>query len=159
MAISMLATTAHSPKFDAKDAFIAHLSPTGFRAKKNKPLSKALQVKPRLLGAAELPIFWGRRFQSTWTASLFSISIMSLAPCLVIFFWITMEWFDGSVLDATFNFLSQDKINFVVLYCPRFSLPGFAAYITWFSFQAVLFSCLPGPVGTGQLTPAGHQLQ
>jgi len=158
MGIRMLATTAHSPRLDARDAFITHLSPLR-SSKRNKPLNETPQVTASLLGATKLSINWGRRFHGTWTASLFSFGMMSLAPCLVISFWIAMEWFDGSLLDMTSSFLSRDKLDFVVLYYPRFNLPVFAAYVTWFLFQAGLYTYLPGPVGTGQLTPAGHQLQ
>lgn len=159
MGLAMLATTTTSNRFDAKDAFIAHLSTPGSCSKRIQPLNDGKQLTSFLPLITKRSIHWGRRLQSTWTASLFSLSMMIISPCMVIFFWITLEWFDGSLLNTVSSFLSHDKLDFVVLYGPRLRLSVFAAYVTWFLFQAGMYSFLPGPVGMGQLTPAGHQLQ
>lgn len=84
---------------------------------------------------------------------------MTLAPCLVVFFWIMLESFEGALLNTGLSFLSSDKSQWAALYFPRFELPVLVAYVAWFVSQAVLYACLPGPIGTGQLTPAGNQLQ
>jgi len=158
-ASTTIVSTFSSNEFDAKDAYIARLLTPSHFAKPTRPINNASPPASKQPSAVTPPVIWGRNIESNWVASLFSLGMVSLAPCLVFFFWIALEWFEGSLLNTGLSFLSNNKLEWAALYLPRFELPVFVAYVAWFIFQAVLYSCLPGPVGTGQLTPAGHQLQ
>jgi len=147
----------HSNEFHA---YITRLSHPDFSQKRpqaaandaSQPISRRTSIDKRFVN-------WGRRFKSHWAATLSSICIMTLAPCLVIFTWIALEKLEGSLLDTGLSLLHHGSLEFVILYGPRLRLPEFAAYVAWFLFQAGLYSCLPAPLRTGQLTPAGHLLQ
>ena len=151
--------TAGSKEYDARYASKTRLSPRSYRLRIPRLLNNASQPTSRQDGVVSQSANWGRKFQSHWAASFLSVGIMLSAPCLVIFAWIALDKFQGSLLDMALSLLHHDTAEFVLLYGPRLSLPEFAAYVAWFLFQAGLYTCLPGPLGTGQLTPAGHLLQ
>ncbi|KAL9131306.1 MAG: hypothetical protein Q9217_000741 [Psora testacea] len=48
---------------------------------------------------------------------------------------------------------------FVNQYAPRPSMQASLGYAAWILFQGILYSLLPGPISTGQLTPAGNLLK
>jgi len=150
MASAVVFATGHSEEFHAKDNSKPQFS------LRNKNASQPISSQ---LGITAQSVNWGRRFQSHWAVSFASIGVMTLGPCFVIFTWIALEKFEASLLNAGLSLLSHDTFEFVVLNGPRFSLPAFTGHIAWFVFLAGLYSFLPGPLRTGQLTPAGHLLQ
>lgn len=153
-------TTSHSNEFNIKDTYLSRLSSRRDEfPKKSQPSKATSQFAPRQRNDATATVGWGRRFKSHWIVSLFSVGIMTLAPCLVILTWIAMDRFDGSYFDMTSSLLSRNPVDFLVQYGPQFRQPAFVAYVTWLFFQAGLYACLPSPLRTGQLTPAGYLLQ
>lgn len=58
------------------------------------------------------------------------------------------------------NALRHDGIStFCSRYMPRPSVEASFGYVSWLLFQAALYHILPGPISTGQLTPAGNLLK
>jgi 7-dehydrocholesterol reductase len=84
---------------------------------------------------------------------------MLLCPCLVIFLWISLSSFGGS-LTAAYNILLEfGPVNFFLLYAPRSDFKATLGYGVWILFQAALYQFLPSGLSTGQLTPAGNLLK
>lgn len=153
----ILSTTTQPIHFDVKEAFKAHLSPATKHSKSSQ-LATLPKKSSEVVDAGQ-NVFWGRRFKNHWAVSLLSLGVMTLAPCLIIFTYTTLEFFGGSYSDAAAALLEVGAWRYGVMYGPRSSLTVFAAYIAWFLFQAALYTYLPAPLRTGQLTPAGHLLQ
>jgi len=84
--------------------------------------------------------------------------MVSAPPVLVALTWIALEYFDGSLFDATAAIFDLGVPRFMRLYAPSLSLQAAGLYFSWVLFQAVLYSILPGK-GKGQLTPAGQLLE
>ena len=102
---------------------------------------------------------WGRAHKPTWSASLSCLSIMMLPPLIVLFSWITLSQYHGSLLNATIAMYSMGPWQFVAQYSPTPSLPVFGGYTIWVLAQSVLYNYLPAKLSTGQLTPAGYLLR
>jgi 7-dehydrocholesterol reductase len=83
---------------------------------------------------------------------------MLLCPCLVVFIWISLSSFNGS-LTVMFNFISNYGWRSFALYAPQPSSKAALGYTAWVLFQAGLYQFLPSQLSTGQLTPAGNLLQ
>ena len=102
---------------------------------------------------------WGRKTEATWATAAGSLFLVSMCPVWIIANWITLEYFGGSLF-AFFSALSSDGlIHFTQQYVPRSSMRATVGYASWLLFQATLYSLLPGPLSTGQLTPAGNLLK
>lgn len=102
---------------------------------------------------------WGRKTEATWATAAGSLFLVSICPIWIIANWITLEYFGGSLF-AFFSALSSDGlITFTQQYAPRPSMRASIGYACWLVFQATLYSLLPGPLSTGQLTPAGNLLK
>jgi len=84
---------------------------------------------------------------------------MMLSPLMVLFSWITLSQYQGSLLNSTIAMSSMGPWHFVAQYCPTPSLPVFGGYAIWVLAQSVLYNYLPAKLSTGQLTPAGYLLQ
>lgn len=101
---------------------------------------------------------WGRRSHASWTASLGALLIVTFCPVWIITNWIALEHYGGSLQATVHSLLRLGLFEFVTLHAPRPSLQAAAGYLTWLSFQAFLYSKLPGPLSKGQMTPAGNLL-
>jgi 7-dehydrocholesterol reductase len=150
--------TFDSERVPAKDVSNG-LSPEDYSLTKHQLEKYFSQPISGKFNIATHSVNWGRKFQISWASSILSFGIVTLCPCLVIFTWIALEKFDGSLTDAGLSLLSYGIFEYMLLYGPRFCLPAFTAYIAWFLFQAGLYSYLPSPLRTGQLTPGGHLLK
>lgn len=109
------------------------------------------------MGTTEL--LWGRKTKATWDTALGSLVLVLICPVWIIFNWVTLEYFDGSLHNALSALASDGLLSFLESYAPRPSLESFVGYAVWVVFQAALYSALPGPISTGQLTPAGNLLE
>jgi 7-dehydrocholesterol reductase len=49
-------------------------------------------------------------------------------------------------------------MDLVENYFPKPTITGFQLYYAWLTFQGLLYAFLPGKIGYGQMTPAGHTL-
>lgn len=73
-------------------------------------------------------------------------------------FWITLTYFDGSFSQTSAAWRAEGSTRFIIHYMPKASSEARNLFIAWLSFQACLYTILPGG-GTGQLTPAGNVLK
>ncbi|KAH7412849.1 ergosterol biosynthesis ERG4/ERG24 [Cadophora sp. MPI-SDFR-AT-0126] len=103
---------------------------------------------------------WGRRYHhGTWLHSISCLCIMLSCPCLVIFYWISLSSFNGSLFNAGISIFDLKPSKFISTYAPRLDATVTLWYFAWLAFQVVLFQYLPTKISTGQLTPAGHRLE
>jgi 7-dehydrocholesterol reductase len=102
---------------------------------------------------------WGRAQATSLTTACSSAGIMVLCPLLVIFTWIALESFNGSLLDAGTECGSLGPWDFLARYGPAPSWRAGGGYACWVLFQALLYTVLPAKLSTGQLTPAGYLLK
>ena len=102
---------------------------------------------------------WGRSsIHRSRIHSLVSASPVWLAPLLALSFFITLAQFDGSLSKFVEAVLQEGFLPVLIAHGPHFSFKGTLAVTCWISLQAALFQLLPGPINTGQRTPAGHLL-
>jgi 7-dehydrocholesterol reductase len=141
------------------------LQRTNLQSASDEPLStEALKagshLRTRLSSLrAESNLSWGRSHAGSFSQSLHSAGIMLLCPMLVIFSWIALEDFGGSLFAAFSAASSLGLLEFAAHYAPHTSLKAYAGYSAWLIFQAALYTFLPSKLSTGQLTPAGHLLK
>jgi len=84
---------------------------------------------------------------------------MLCCPTLVIFLWISLSGFDGS-LTAAFEMMAHTgPVHFFLTYAPRYSFQTSVGYGAWLLFQVGLYQFLPSKLSCGQLTPAGNLLK
>lgn len=102
---------------------------------------------------------WGRSHRGSLSTSVHCASIMLLCPILVMFTWVALEEFGGSLFAALSQLLLKGPFEFAAQYAPSVSGKGLAGYTAWLLFQAALYTFLPCELSTGQLTPAGYVLQ
>ena len=82
-----------------------------------------------------------------------------ISPLWIYYNWITLEYYNGSVYE-TANAIATDGLSlFLNRRVPRPSVKATAGYVLWILAQGVLYSLLPGPRSTGQMTPAGNLLK
>ncbi|QSZ32220.1 hypothetical protein DSL72_001793 [Monilinia vaccinii-corymbosi] len=105
-------------------------------------------------------ISWGRRHHhGSWLHSLGCASIMAFCPLLVIFWWIALEQFEGSLYSTAMAMFTMGPVNFLWQYSPRGNMSTNIGYAMWLVFQAALYQFLPSKLNKGQLTPAGFLLE
>ncbi|KAL2369754.1 7-dehydrosterol-delta 7-reductase [Blastomyces gilchristii SLH14081] len=102
---------------------------------------------------------WGRRSDVPPLRSALSLAIMLACPAAIVFWYVTLQHFDGSLLSATVALRNEGFIYFYREYCPIPNLPTTLVYGAWVLFQALLYSFLPGSTHEGQPTPAGNILK
>lgn len=125
--------------------------------KSNGPINRARL--PSFSNTRDSSISWGRRHHhGSWLHSLGCASIMSLCPLIVIFWWIALARFEGSLTLAFKSMATMGPLNFIWQHAPRGNLRTNIGYGIWLIFQAALYQFLPSKLSNGQLTPAGHLL-
>ncbi|RKF71161.1 7-dehydrocholesterol reductase [Golovinomyces cichoracearum] len=104
-------------------------------------------------------ITWGRHQQGSWLDTITCAGVMLFSPVMVIFYWITLNYFDASFF-AAFNAVSElGPVAFFIQYFPRPEYSSFLYYGAWLLLQAIFYLLLPADWNSGQLTPAGHLLK
>ena len=83
--------------------------------------------------------------------------MLLFCPTIVLFFWMACDSF-GCSIQAPVEYVMQEGVTGLVEKLPKPTLPGFQLYFGWLLFQALLYTALPGKIGYGQTTPAGHRL-
>lgn len=105
-------------------------------------------------------ISWGRRHHyGSWLHSLGCAGIMACCPSIVIFYWIALSQFQGSIYATYQEMLHLGLANYAWQYTPRPSHHAHVGYVAWLLFQAALYQFLPRNLSSGQLTPAGNLLK
>ncbi|KAL5344998.1 hypothetical protein ACLOAV_009951 [Pseudogymnoascus australis] len=113
----------------------------------------------RLRRESQLDVIWGRPHRPTWSNSFSYLGIILLSPLLVIFSWITLCQYQGSLLDSTIAMYAEGPWQFVARHGPTPSLHVVGVYTAWVLIHSVLYNYIPTRLNTGQLTPAGYLLQ
>lgn len=113
-----------------------------------------------LSASRDQSISWGRKQQTgSWIKAAGCAGIMLLCPCLVIFYWISLTYFSGSVLASATALMNAGPLDFMKEFAPRPSAKANMGYAAWVIFQLALYQFFPSRISTGQLTPAGHLLK
>ena len=107
----------------------------------------------------QLDYFWGRKTHATWWTAFGSLVMVVGSPLWVFYMWISLEYQNGSVYQTAMAISDNGMYSFCDEYAPRLTMNALIGYATWVSLQALLFTLLPGPTSTGQMTPAGNLLQ
>ena len=111
---------------------------------------------------------WGRHAHPSWMTIINSALIMTFCPLITLFFWAVLEHHNGSIYNALHHltiavYSAQnsklcDLVQWIITYFPKPNWVSFRIFIAWYSSQALMYLILPGFIGTGQRTPAGHKL-
>ena len=118
-------------------------------------------LKFSLLADSPFPnkITWGRSsIRRSWLRSSFSATPVWLAPLIALSFFITLSQFDGSLSKFVEAVIQEGFFPLIIAHGPQFSIKGTLACMSFIALQAALYHYLPGPINTGQRTPAGHLL-
>ena len=107
----------------------------------------------------KLESFWGRKTDATWWTAFASLVLVVVSPLWLSYTWISLEYHDGSVYQTAMAVSEKGLYSFYNQYAPQPTVSASIGYAAWISFQALLYTILPGPISTGQMTPAGNQLQ
>ena len=107
---------------------------------------------------AEQDLFWGRKTQATWWMAFGSLLMVALCPVWISYNWITLEYYNGSVYETARAIAEDGLPAFLDHTFPRPSVKASVGYAAWVVAQGLLYSLLPGPISTGQMTPAGNLL-
>ncbi|OAR05681.1 hypothetical protein LLEC1_08124 [Akanthomyces lecanii] len=79
-----------------------------------------------------------------------------VAPIFSIVFFIVLAEFDGCISYFLTEAYRRGFGCLFTTYSPRLTKEGLIAVFGWVAVQAALFQWLPGPMNTGQQTPAGY---
>ena len=86
--------------------------------------------------------------------------LLAGSPLLVAYLWLSCEQYacaiSGPLLDIALS-QSPSAGRGLLDGLPRPTLTGFAIFGAWYAWQAVLAVSLPGRIGHGAITPAGHR--
>ena len=121
-----------------------------------KKLLHSISMEKALISSAGsiAPVKWGRTGSADWAHTIGALSLIILAPTLVILDWIALEKYGGS-LSAVVLEASEDPVRFLLTHLPRPTLGDVGMYASWVVFQYILYSQLPGKNCVGQRTPGG----
>ncbi|KAJ3181888.1 hypothetical protein HDU85_003403 [Gaertneriomyces sp. JEL0708] len=106
---------------------------------------------------------WGRARDVSALNILNSFCIMAFCPLMVIYFWMACDSFQCSLAAPIQQVLAASDLktgitDLVINHFPRPTPDGFKICFAWIAFQAVMYAIVPGKIGYGQMTPAGHTL-
>lgn len=96
--------------------------------------------------------------RSPWLLSALAAIPLFVAPLITASFFITILQFEGSLARFVTAGFEQGFLEIIIAHGPRLSLKSTIAYACYVVLQAALFKFLPGPINTGQRTPAGYLL-
>lgn len=106
-----------------------------------------------------IDLLWGRKAQASWTGSLGSLVMILGCPLWLASNWIGMEYFEGSITAELASLVDHGFFPFLQMYFPRYNLQATLGFFGFVLLQAAFLLYLPGPISTGQLTPAGNLLK
>ena len=94
-----------------------------------------------------------------WLTILGCIFLLAVCPLFVMYVWSTCNAYQCSLVGPFETLIKGQfsKESFLKV-LPKPTAFGFALYFGWLAFQALLYVVLPGKIGYGQMTPAGHLL-
>lgn len=103
---------------------------------------------------------WGRHSD----ASMVDVATVSLifvfAPILVSYFVVACDKYQCAISGPAMDLWSNMSLSeFWETKVTKPTVHSYKIYVAWLAFQAFLALFVPGPVGYGQVTPAGHKLK
>lgn len=107
----------------------------------------------------EIAKAWGRTGQATWFSAFYSLVLVIICPICLYLNQITLQHFGGSYKASIDAFRQDGALRYAQQFRPRYDSTATLGYASWVVFQGLLYSLLPGPMSTGQLTPAGNLLK
>ncbi|KAK2611956.1 hypothetical protein QQS21_002062 [Conoideocrella luteorostrata] len=119
----------------------------------------SLVVEHRQSNPGALQVLWGRRSQVSTVSAFLSLIFMLTAQIFILFAQVCMDSFDGSVTRGARELLSAGSPTaFLRSYLSTISKGPVAGFIAWVTFQALLYTFLPGRITLGPPTPSGLRL-
>lgn len=105
---------------------------------------------------------WGRQGSMTWSTVIGALFMLTLCPILTNWFLASCEHYQCNIASMPVALLrasSLDEVKHLLwTWCPRFSRKATQIWIGWVAVQALMYQFVPGKIGYGQRTPAGHLL-
>jgi 7-dehydrocholesterol reductase len=101
---------------------------------------------------------WGRAHSIGWLTVLACFLLLALCPIFVIYVWSSCTNFNCEILTPAQTILQNLSLGTLKAFAPAPTIKGFGIFFGWLGFQALLYVVLPGKIGYGQRTPAGHLL-
>ena len=101
---------------------------------------------------------WGRSWKIGFWTEVGTWFMVVFSPSIVIYFWLACTSFSCSVVAPVEYALDKGFPSLYENHFPKATVFGFQLYFAWLAFQALLYVYLPGMIGYGQTTPAGHTL-
>jgi len=99
-----------------------------------------------------------RHIRRSWLLSALAAIPLFVAPLITASFLITISQFEASLSRFVTAGFEQGFLAIIKAHGPRLSFKATLAYTYYVALQATLFHFLPGPIDTGQRTPAGYLL-
>jgi 7-dehydrocholesterol reductase len=103
---------------------------------------------------------WGRYSGNDIGNNLILASIFVFAPILTLFLHIVFRDFGCSIYEPFLRLMNGTMTVWdLIKLFPGPTYTAFSILLSWYSLQVVFYLYLPGMIGSGQNTPAGHQLK
>lgn len=99
-----------------------------------------------------------RHIRRPWLLSALAAIPLFVAPLITASFLITTSQFEASLSRFMTARFEQGFLAIIKAHGPRLTFKAMLAYACYVALQATLFHLLPGPINTGQRTPAGYLL-
>lgn len=105
------------------------------------------------------PDYRGQQLKPSWLIEITSLILCTTTPFVVIYYWITYEYFGTSIITAARVAYSEGLFRFFINRFPQPSRNAVFGYAAWLAFQALLYVYLPGREALGPITPGGRRLR
>lgn len=106
---------------------------------------------------------WGRSSGVSFTTNFALAMIFLFCPLMTVYFWMVCDSYKCSLYEpirllSSKGFTQKAFLDVVWNHFPKPTVQGSSIFVGWLLFQGVLYAVLPGKIGYGQQTPAGHVL-
>ncbi|PVV02279.1 hypothetical protein BB560_003272 [Smittium megazygosporum] len=106
---------------------------------------------------------WGRAHKISGLIGFISAALLILTPFWVSYLWISCTHYHCAIRSPLDELLATNSASAAVSLL-KSKLPAYDAeatriYLGWLAFQVLMYYIVPGKVGYGQRTPAGHILK
>ena len=102
---------------------------------------------------------WGRKTEATWLTSFLSLTLVLICPVCLFLNCVALKDFNSTFIPTLQTLYQLGPIQFFNTHGPHFTTRAAVGYTAWLLFQGALYTLLPGPLCTGQRTPAGNLLK
>lgn len=105
---------------------------------------------------------WGRQGVTDWGTVLTSVFMLTFCPIMTNWFLISCTQHQCNIATMPTQLLRTSSLNEVKAllwsWCPQPTLQATKIWVSWVAAQAFMYQFVPGKIGYGQATPAGHVL-